>query len=67
MNADVQVEIDKAAPSGGVVEAMEFAPDGALASSSVENLRLVDRFKSAISLARTADRWSYELVKEETK
>ena len=65
MNADVQVEIDKAAASGGVVEAMEFAPDGALVSTSVETLRLVDRFKSAISLARTADRWSYELVKEE--
>ena len=67
MNPDVQVEIDKAAVSGGIVEAMEFGADGALATSSVETVRLVDRFKSAINVSRTTDGWSYELVKEETK
>ena len=67
MNADVQAEIDKAAGSGGVVEAMEFEADGALSTSSVEAVRLVDRFKSVITLARTTDGWSYELVKEESK
>ena len=65
MNPDVNAEIDKAAASGGVVEAMEFGADGALASSSVEAVRLVDRFKSVINVSRTADGWSYELVKEE--
>ena len=67
MNPDVNVEIDKAVASGGVVEAMEFAPDGALTTSSVETVRLVDRAKSAISVARTTDGWSYELVKEQAK
>ena len=64
MNPDVQVEIDKAAVSGGVVEAIEFAPDGALTSSSVNSVRLVDRFNSVINISRTTDGWSYELVKE---
>ena len=67
MNPDVNVEIDKTVASGGVVEAMEFAPDGALTTSSVETVRLVDRAKSAISVARTPDGWSYELVKEQAK
>ena len=65
MNPDVQIEIDKAAASGGIVEAMEFGPDGALTTSSVDSVRLVDRFKSAITVSRTTDGWSYELVKEE--
>ena len=64
INPDVNVEIDKAAVSGGVVEAMEFGADGALATSSVDAVRLVDRFKSAIAVSRTTDGWSYELVKE---
>ena len=67
MNPDVQVEIDKAAVSGGVVEAIEFAPDGALTSASVDSVRLVDRFNSVINVSRTTDGWSYELVKEATK
>ncbi len=64
MNPDVQAQTDKAAGSGGRVEAMEFAPDGSLASSSVDAVRLVDRFNSAIAVSRTSDGWSYELVKE---
>ena len=67
MNPEVQVETDKAVSSGGVVEAIEFAPDGALISTSVESVRLVDRSQSAIRVARTTDGWSYELVKEESK
>jgi type II secretion system protein H len=65
MNPDVRVEIDKAGATGGIVEAMEFEPDGALANSSVDAVRLVDRFDSAISISRTTDGWSYEIVKEE--
>ena len=61
---DVNVEIDKAVASGGVVEAMEFAPDGALTNTSVDAVRLVDRAQSAINVSRTVDGWSYELVKE---
>ena len=67
MNPDVQVETDKAVSSGGVVEAIEFAPDGALTSTSVEAVRLVDRSQSAIKVSRTTDGWSYELVKEVSK
>ena len=67
MNADVQVEVDKSAASGGVVEAIEFEPDGAITSTSVNSLRLVGRFNSAINVSRTTDGWSYELVKEEAK
>ena len=65
MSPDVQIEITKAPASGGIVGAMEFGPDGALTTSSVESVRLVDRFKSAITVSRTTDGWSYELVKEE--
>ncbi len=67
MNADVQAEVDKAVATGGVVEAIEFDADGALTPTSVESVRLVDRFKSAITVERTADGWSYELVKEDVK
>ena len=64
MNTDVQVELDKAATTGGIVEAMEFAADGSLTAASVDSVRLVDRFNSAITVSRTTDGWSYELVKE---
>ena len=64
LNADIHFEIERAATRNGVSDAMEFAPDGSLASSSTEAVRLVDRFQAAITLARTSDGWSYEIVKE---
>jgi type II secretion system protein H len=65
LDPDVHFEIDRSASRNGVADAMEFAPDGAPASSSVDSLRLVDRFDSMITLARTSDGWSYEIVKEQ--
>ena len=64
MNPDVQIEIEKAPASGGIVEAIEIEPDGAIGSASVASVRLVDRFKSEVTLSQTTDGWSYELVKE---
>ena len=64
MNPDVSFKIDNAATSGGVTHAVEFAPDGSPGLSSVELVELTDRFDSALSIVRTEDRWSYEIVKE---
>jgi type IV fimbrial biogenesis protein FimT len=64
LNPDVQFEITGGVVKRGVVEAVEFAPDGAPALSSLDSVRLVDRFDSALTVARTSDGWSYEIVKE---
>lgn len=64
LGPDVSCTIDKAAATGGVAYAVEFAPDGSPDVSSVETLELSDRFGSVLSIARTEDRWSYEIVKE---
>jgi len=48
----------------GHVEAALFAPDGGLDPSGVDSIRIVDRSDSAMAVARTADGWSYEIVKE---
>lgn len=65
LNADIHFELDRAATQGGVVEVMEFAPDGAPATSSTDAVRLVDRFESLVTVARTSDGWGYEIVKEQ--
>ena len=65
LNPDIHFEIDRGATHGGVVDAMEFAPDGSAATSSIDALRLEDRFNAAVTLARTSDGWSYEIVKEQ--
>lgn len=64
VNPDVQFEIGIGVTKGGVIAAAEFAPDGSLASSSLDSVRLVDRFNAALTVARTSDGWSYEIVKE---
>jgi type II secretion system protein H len=65
LNADIHFEIDRAATQNGVAEIMEFAPDGAPAPSSIDAVRLVDRFQALINIVRTSDGWSYEIVKEQ--
>jgi type II secretion system protein H len=65
LNADIHFELDRTASQSGVVEAMEFSPDGMPASSSIDAVRLVDRFQSLITVARTTDGWGYEIVKEQ--
>ena len=67
LNADVNFDAISNAVSGQNgrgVNAAEFEPDGTMDSSSVNSVRLVDRFKSSVSLAQTADHYGYEIVKE---
>lgn len=64
LHPDVSLQLDKVALIGGVATAVEFAPDGSPGEASVETVNLVDRFDSAVTIAQTKDRWSYELVKE---
>ena len=64
VNPDVHFEFDSGVAAGERVIAAEFAPDGAPALTSLETLRLVDRFESTVTVARTKDGWSYEVVKE---
>lgn len=63
LNADIHFEVDRTATQNGVVEVMEFSPDGMPSSSSIDSVRLVDRFQSLITVARTSDGWGYEIVK----
>jgi len=65
LNTDIHFELDRGATHDGVVDAMEFAPDGSPASSSIDALRLVDRFKSVVTVALSSDGWAYEIVKEQ--
>ena len=65
MNADVHFEVDRAVTQNGVAEVVEFAPDGSPSPSSIDVVRLVDRFQSLINVARTSDGWGYEIVKEQ--
>jgi type II secretion system protein H len=64
VNPDIHFELDKAATNGGVVDAIEFAPDGTPTLASIDAVRLVDRFESVITVARTSDGWGYEILKE---
>lgn len=61
LNPDVHFELSAASEKGGVVQAVEFAPDGLPEASSVESLRLVDRFAAAYTIALTSDRAGYEI------
>ncbi len=63
LNADIRFELDRTATQGGVIEVMEFSPDGSPSSSSIDAVRLVDRFQSLVTVSRTSDGWSYEIVK----
>ena len=53
-----------AGQGGRGVNAAEFEPDGTLDPSSLNTVRLVDRFKSSVSVVQTADHDGYEIVKE---
>lgn len=64
VNPDVHFEFDSGVAAGERVIAAEFAPDGAPALTSLEMVRLADRFESTVTVARTKDGWSYEVVKE---
>ena len=63
-NPDVYIQADQAMPATGRnVTLMEFAPDGSPSETSVETVTLSDRFGHVLVVARTTDRWSYEIQK----
>jgi prepilin-type N-terminal cleavage/methylation domain-containing protein len=61
---DVTFETDKIKKLGKTLIAVECTPDGAIISSSVESIRVVDRHNSAVTIARTLDGYGYEILKE---
>jgi len=65
VGADIHFEMTGAAAGGEVVEAVEFAPDGAPGEGSIAAVKLVDRFENTATIARTKDGWGYEILKEE--
>ena len=62
VNADIHFEMDSTA--AGIVQAVEFTPDGVPTVASLESVRLVDRFESVVTVVRTKDGWGYEIAKE---
>ena len=44
--------------------AVQFAPDGSPDTSNVDSIRIVDRSNASLVVARSADGWGYEIVKE---
>jgi prepilin-type N-terminal cleavage/methylation domain-containing protein len=65
LNPDIRLELTGGAPSRGMTHVVEFTPDGTPDPLSAESVRLIDRFDSAMTLARTDDGWGYEIVKEQ--
>ena len=57
LNPDVHFELSDATAKSGVVQAVEFAADGLPEVTSVDSLRLVDRFAAAYTIALTSDAW----------
>ena len=65
LDPDIHFELDRAPTQGGLVEVMEFAPDGSPSAASIDVVKLVDRFQALVTVARTSDGWGYEIVKEQ--
>jgi type II secretion system protein H len=64
LGPDIQLAVqDTVGKSRATGDVAEFTPEGIPASNSAEVLELKDRFNGAVSVARTADRWGYEIVK----
>lgn len=56
------------APAGrGNVPAAGFEPDGTLDPASLDRIRLTDQAGNAVTVARTADRWGYEIARAPAK
>ena len=64
VNPDLSSEIEKGDRKDGVIEAIEFGASGAPATTSVASLLVKDRFESVVTVVKTTDGWSYEIVKE---
>jgi Tfp pilus assembly protein FimT len=60
---ETKVEL-KAAASGNRLVAADFTADGVLGLQSAESVRFTDRFGETATVARMADGWGYEIVKD---
>jgi type II secretion system protein H len=67
LHPGVDFELEKAIGRNAKVQPIEFAPDGAPATTNVESVILKDRFASTLAIARTTDGWSYEILEEEER
>ncbi len=65
LHPDVEIELEKAVARNAKVQPIEFAPDGAPATTNVESVIFKDRFASIVTIGRTADGWGYEILKEQ--
>jgi type II secretion system protein H len=63
VNEDVHFEVERAATRNGVIDVAEFSPEGAPAASSIDAVRVVDRFGASLAINRTTDGWSYEIIR----
>jgi hypothetical protein len=66
LNPDIFMQADqnknqKLATTGRGTNLIEFSPDGSVSDNSVEVVKLSDRFGYTLNVARTTDRWSYEI------
>jgi general secretion pathway protein H len=65
LHPDVEIALEKTIGKNAKVQPIEFAPDGAPATTNVETVELKDRFASTMTIARTEDGWGYEILPEE--
>jgi type II secretion system protein H len=62
LGSETRFELDSRFRSSGVQQ-IEFGPDGSLAWDSLDALRLVDRQRAEVLIARGTNGWGYEIVK----
>jgi type II secretion system protein H len=64
LGAEIQLTIESAQRASRTDRSIvELTPEGVLTSNSAEAFELKDRHNNVVSVARTADRWGYEVVK----
>jgi len=64
LHPDVEIESEKMIARNAATQPIEFAPDGAPATTNVASVLLKDRSASVLTIARTADGWGYEILQE---
>jgi type II secretion system protein H len=64
VDPDIHFEVTGGTRKNTEIEAVEFEPDGSAAASNVESVQLADRFNSIVTVARTSDGLSYEILKD---
>jgi general secretion pathway protein H len=64
LDPEMRIEVANGALRRGLIEDIEFTPDGTLTPTSTESVRLIDRFDSTMTIARTDDGWGYEILEE---